>query len=147
MVFGGYGRREAGNAPVAMIPSFARAGHGAGKGLAVGMIDRFEALLAEGKDGALLRFGLGSEYLKAGDVERAATHLRKALALDPGYSAAWKLLGKSLESVDRPAAAQAWRNGIAAAQARGDKQAAREMQVFLKRAERAAGTTDPPGGS
>lgn len=103
------------------------------------MIERFEAMLAAGKDGALLRFGLGSEYLKAGDAGRAAMHLREALALDPGYSAAWKLLGKALEGSDRAQAAEAWRQGIAAAEAKGDKQAAREMQVFLKRLERAAG--------
>lgn len=105
------------------------------------MIERFEAMLAAGKDGALLRFGLGAEYLKSGDAGRAAMHLREALARDPGYSAAWKLLGKALEATDRPGAAEAWRRGIEAAQARGDKQAAKEMQVFLRRLERAA----PPG--
>lgn len=103
------------------------------------MIERFEALLAAGKDGALLRFGLGSEYLKAGDTARAVVHLREALALDQGYSAAWKLLGKALEKTDRGAAAEAWRRGIAAARVKGDKQAAREMEVFLKRLERPAG--------
>lgn len=107
------------------------------------MIERFEALLASGKDGALLRFGLGSEYLKAGDAGRAAMHLREALALDRGYSAAWKLLGKALEATDPAAAAESYRQGIAAAQAKGDKQAAREMQVFLKRLERAAGDPAP----
>lgn len=105
----------------------------------MGMIERFEALLAAGKDGALLRFGLGSEYLRAGEARLAAMHLREAVALDPGYSAAWKLLGKSLEADDRAAAAQAYRSGIAAAESRGDKQAAREMQVFLKRLERDPG--------
>ena len=103
------------------------------------MIERFEAMLAAGKDGALLRFGLGSEYLKAGDAPRAAMHLREALALDPGYSAAWKLLGKALEKSDAAAAAEAWRKGIEAALGKGDKQAAREMQVFLRRLERGAG--------
>ena len=104
------------------------------------MIERFEALLAAGKDGALLRFGLGSEYLKAGDPARAAMHLREAVARDPGYSAAWKMLGKALEAGDRPASAEAYRQGIVAAEAKGDKQAAREMQVFLRRLERGAGS-------
>lgn len=108
--------------------------------MAMAMIERFEAMLASGKDGVLLRFGLGSEYLKAGDAAKAVLHLREALALDPHYSAAWKLLGKALEGTDRQAAADAWRHGIAAALARGDKQAAREMQVFLKRVERPPGT-------
>ena len=105
-------------------------------------VQRFEALLASGKDSALLRFGLGTEYLKAGDAARAAEHLRVAVALDADYSAAWKLLGKALAAGEAPAdAARAYRSGIAAAVRRGDKQAAKEMEVFLRRLERA----DPPG--
>ena len=101
--------------------------------------ERFEALLAAGKDGALLRFSLGMHYLKAGDAARAAGHLRVAVEHDRDYSAAWKLLGKALaESGDAPGAADAFRSGIAAAQRRGDKQAAREMQVFLRRLEKPA---------
>jgi len=104
---------------------------------------RLEALLAAGKDSALLRFGLGMHYLKAGDPGLAAAHLRSAVQQDPGYSAAWKLLGKALEGDGEPhAAIDAYRNGIAAAQQKGDKQAAREMAVFLKRLERAT-----PGAS
>ncbi|HXS51141.1 MAG TPA: tetratricopeptide repeat protein [Usitatibacter sp.] len=103
--------------------------------------ERFEALLAAGKDSALLRFGLGSHYLNAGDAARAVEHLRRAVAQDPAYSAAWKLLGKALEaSADAIGAAQAYRSGIAAAEKRGDKQAAREMAVFLRRIERAGGS-------
>jgi Tfp pilus assembly protein PilF len=101
---------------------------------------RFEALLASGKDSALLRFGLGSHYLGAGDAARAVEHLRSAVAQDPAYSAAWKLLGKALQAAgDRAGAMQAWRSGIAAADGRGDKQAAREMGVFLRRLEREGG--------
>jgi len=103
------------------------------------LIERFETLLAGGKDNALLRFSLGGEYLKAGDLARAAEHLRAAVAHDAAYSAAWKLLGKALaESGDGEGAKAAYRSGIAAAEARGDKQAAKEMAVFLKRLERPA---------
>jgi Tfp pilus assembly protein PilF len=98
---------------------------------------KFEAMLAAGKDSALLRFGLGSHYLGRGEAARAAEHLRSAVAQDPAYSAAWKLLGKALQATgDRDAAMEAYRSGIAAAERRGDKQAAREMGVFLKRLER-----------
>ena len=94
----------------------------------------FERLLAAGKDGALLRFGLGNELLKCGDVEAAVAHLRRAVTLDPGYSAAWKLLGKALSAAQRDdEALAAWHEGIAAAQRKGDKQAMREMQVFVRR--------------
>jgi predicted Zn-dependent protease len=102
--------------------------------------ERFEKLLAAGKDNALLRFGLGAHYLKSGDAGRAAIHLRAAVAQDPDYSAAWKLLGKALaECGERAAAIGAYRDGIAAAGRRGDKQAAKEMVVFLRRLEREAG--------
>ena len=60
------------------------------------VVDNLEALLAKGTDNALLRFGLANEYLKLGQLEQAIGHLRKALAHDPKYSAAWKLLGKTL---------------------------------------------------
>jgi Tfp pilus assembly protein PilF len=102
---------------------------------------RFEALLASGKDGALLRFSLGMQYLKEQDASRAAEHLRIAVEKDPAYSAAWKLLGRALEALgDRDSASEAYRNGIGAAEKKGDKQAAREMAVFLRRLER-----DAPG--
>jgi Tfp pilus assembly protein PilF len=98
--------------------------------------ERFEALLASGKDNALLRFGLGMHYLNAGEHLRAAEHLRRAVEHDRDYSAAWKLLGKALASGgDRAGAMAAYRNGIDAAARRGDKQAAKEMTVFLHRLE------------
>ena len=103
--------------------------------------ERFEALLASGKDAPLLRFSLGMQYQKVGDHARAIVHLREAVKQDPKYSAAWKLLGRSLaESGAADEARAAYREGIAAAEGRGDKQAAKEMAVFLKRLDRAAGT-------
>lgn len=100
-------------------------------------IKSFEQLLAAGKDGALLRFGLGSAYLKQANATLAIEHLRAAVAFDRDYSAAWKLLGKALvEQGERAAAIEAYREGIEAAGRRGDKQSAKEMQVFLRRLEK-----------
>jgi predicted Zn-dependent protease len=111
------------------------------------MIASLEKMLGGPRDGALLRFSLGSEYLKAGNAAAAATHLQQAVLRDPGYSAAWKLLGQAL--ADNGAAREAlaaYRQGIAVAIAKGDKQAAREMTVFAKRIERqlAAHEVQPP---
>jgi predicted Zn-dependent protease len=101
------------------------------------LIDSFEKMLAGGRDNPLLRFSLGNEYLKGDDAARAVGHLRAAVAQDPGYSAAWKLLGKALaEAGDIGGAREAYAKGIAAATAKGDKQAAKEMTVFLKRLDR-----------
>jgi hypothetical protein len=56
------------------------------------------------------------------------------VAQDPHYSAAWKLLGKAqLADGETDAARAAWQRGIDVAETRGDKQAAREMRVFLRR--------------
>jgi Flp pilus assembly protein TadD len=108
------------------------------------VLANFERMLAAGKDGALLRYSLGNEYLKAADVARAVVHLREAVVLDPGYTAAWKLLGRALaESGDVEGALAAYREGIAVAQRKGDKQAGREMEVFAKRLTKAAAA--PPG--
>ena len=105
-------------------------------------VERFEALLAAGKDSALLRFSLGMGYLKAGDSLRAVEHLRAAVAQDPAYSAAWKLLGKALaDTGDAQGAIDAYERGIAAAEQRGDKQAAKEMTVFLRRLRKAPGAS------
>lgn len=104
----------------------------------------FEAMLAAGRDNALLRFSLGSEYLKVGEPARAAEHLRRAVGHDPKYSAAWKLLGRALaEAGAQEDALAAYREGIAVAEARGDKQAAKEMGVFARRIEKQLGLESP----
>ena len=103
-------------------------------------IANLEKLLGTPRDGALLRFSLGNAYLKAGDAGRAIEHLREAVARDPRYSAAWKALGRALESgaLEREAL-EAYRRGIDAAQAKGDRQAEKEMGVFARRLEKRLG--------
>ncbi|HCT07314.1 MAG TPA: hypothetical protein DIW86_18305 [Pseudomonas sp.] len=101
------------------------------------MLESLEKMLAKGVDNSLLRFGLGKGYLDLKDHAKAAEHLRKCVEFDPKYSAAWKLLGKAqLGLEDRAAARLAWEQGIVAAQAHGDKQAEKEMAVFLKKLDR-----------
>ena len=98
----------------------------------------FERLLASGKDGALLRYSLGNECLKDGEAAAAVEHFTRATALDPRYTAAWKLLGKALQAAGREDdALGAWRRGVEVARIRGDKQAEKEMTVFAKRIEKA----------
>jgi cytochrome c-type biogenesis protein CcmH/NrfG len=71
---------------------------------------------------------------------KAAEQLREAVTRDPEYSAAWKLLGKALTDANRPGEAlEAYRSGIAVAERRGDKQAAKEMSVFARRLEKTLG--------
>lgn len=103
------------------------------------MLGNLEKLVGTARDGALLRYSLGLEYVKAGQPERALEHLREAVRRDPRYSAAWKALGRTLADNARPEeAAEAYRSGIQAARERGDKQAEKEMSVFLRRLEKQA---------
>jgi len=105
----------------------------------VGLLENFAVMLASGQDNALLRFTLGSELLKQGNACLAAEHLREAVRQDPEYSAAWKILGKALHALsDFSGACDAYERGIETAERKGDIQAAREMRVFLKRAQNAA---------
>ena len=101
------------------------------------VIANLQKLIGTPRDGALLRFSLGSEYLKSGDAHNAQLQLSQAVARDPAYSAAWKLLGRALTETGQPQAAlDAYRQGIAVAETKGDKQAAREMTVFARRIEK-----------
>lgn len=97
------------------------------------MISQLEKLLGTTRDGALLRYSLGLEHAKAGNNTRAIEYLRDAVARDPLYSAAWKALGKALTGVNPQEALAAYEQGIAAAKAKGDRQAEKEMSVFAKR--------------
>jgi len=101
------------------------------------VIERLEKLLGSPRDGGLLRFSLGLEYLKLENLDKAIAFFREAVARDPGYSAAWRALGKALESAGNSGEAlDAYRRGIAAAQSKGDKQAEKEMGVFARRIEK-----------
>jgi Tfp pilus assembly protein PilF len=100
------------------------------------LTENLEQLLLSGKDGALLRFSLGSQYLKLHQPEAAIEHLQRAVAFDPDYSAAWKQLGRAFAESGKPQEAlEVYRQGIESAQRKGDKQAEREMQVFARRLE------------
>ena len=103
------------------------------------LISSLEKLIGTPRDGALLRYSLGTEYLKTGDRVRAIEHLREAVQRDPDYSAAWKVLGRALADDDQPTQAlEAWTHGIEAARRKGDRQAEKEMNVFARRVARSS---------
>ncbi len=100
----------------------------------------FEDMLATGRDDALLRFALGQACLEEDDAETAIVHLKAAIAHDRQYSAAWKLLGRAQQNAGlAQQAAQTYREGITIAGDKGDRQAAREMTVFLRRLDKRLG--------
>jgi predicted Zn-dependent protease len=102
------------------------------------LIDNLRKQCGGPRDGALLRLSLANALMQQDDHSGAIAEARQALAFDADYSAAWKLLGKALLAAsDEPGAADAWQQGIAAAERRGDKQAEKEMTVFLRRVQKA----------
>jgi Tfp pilus assembly protein PilF len=98
------------------------------------MIERLEATLAAGNDSPQLRFGLATAYFREGQLSQARQHAGIAVQLDPDYSAAWRLLGRTCAQLgDAAAARDAFEHGIAAAEQRGDMQLVKEMRVFIGR--------------
>lgn len=97
-------------------------------------IESLLKLVGTPRDNSMLRLTLARLLADRSDLEQAETHLRMAIAMDGEYTAAWKELGKVRQlNNDDPGAARAWRQGIEVARARGDKQAEKEMTVFLRR--------------
>lgn len=98
-----------------------------------------QKMIESGHDSPMLRLSLALALQKQGEDETALEHLREAVRQGPGYTAAWKALGRALAARGQhDDAREAYQRGIAAAREHGDKQAEREMQVFLKRLEKSA---------
>ncbi|MCP5268409.1 MAG: hypothetical protein H6943_05120 [Zoogloeaceae bacterium] len=115
--------------------------------MSAAIIANLEKMIGGPRDGALLRYSLGNELLKAGEPAAAAVRFREAIEKDANYSAAWKLLGKALaEAGDLPAALAAYQQGTTIAEARGDIQAAKEMTVFARRLEKTISSDQSPPG-
>lgn len=91
-------------------------------------------------DDPVVRFGLAGAYLDAGKPENAADEYREAIRLKPDYSAAHRGLGRALERAGQIAEARvAYQQGLEVATRTGDLQTGKEIEVFLRRLEKAAG--------
>lgn len=98
------------------------------------MLERLEAMLAQGQDNQLLRFGLGSVYFGQKSYRNALFHLKVCIEQEPTHSAAWKLLGRSYQALGLDDdAIRVYQQGLKVAQTNGDKQVEREITVFLKK--------------
>ncbi|GGY06476.1 tetratricopeptide repeat protein [Paludibacterium paludis] len=101
------------------------------------MLDNLLKLIDGPRDGSLLRYGIANELVRLERFAEAVPHLEHAIASQPDYSAAYKLLGKArLSAGDEEGARDAWRRGIGVAMDKGDVQAAREMTVFARRLDK-----------
>lgn len=96
-----------------------------------------EAKLKNDEDSPLLRFGLGSAYFHGKEYDKAIVHLEVCIIQDPSYSAAYKLLGRSLaETGAFDKARSVFETGLQIASAKGDKQVEREINSFLRKLDK-----------
>jgi tetratricopeptide (TPR) repeat protein len=101
-------------------------------------IASLEKMIAAGRDSAMLRLTLARLLAQNGQWDAAAEHLQSALAQNPAYTAAWKELGQVRQAMGQnDIALAAWQKGVEVARSNGDKQAEKEMAVFLRRLLRA----------
>ena len=96
-------------------------------------LEQLENMLAAGTDNALLRFSLGSTLMRSKKFAEAATHFARAVEFNPEYSAAWKNYGRCLLGAGDARAGEVLQKALDVAKRNGDKQAEREVRVFLKR--------------
>ena len=105
------------------------------------LLERFEAQLAEGKDSAILRLSIAQQLSTATRFDEAIAHLQHALLLNPLYTAVWLALGQAFEKTgDATHAIGTYKSGIETAKKNGDKQAERQMGVYLSRLLKAGQT-------
>lgn len=94
---------------------------------------QIEEMLASDPEDPFLRYALAMEFVSVGDDAGAVERFSQLLASTPDYIPAYQQAGQAMVRLGRvEEAAGFFRNGIAAARARGDQHAAEEMQGFLE---------------
>lgn len=100
-------------------------------------IDQFLELVELTPEDELAHYGLGQEYMRMGCFEEAAASFRRVIQLKPKYAAAYRELGKALFKSNHPEESKEYfLKGRALAEAHGDGQTLKEIDVFLKRIEK-----------
>ncbi len=95
-------------------------------------IEMFEKVLEIDPVDQIANFGLGSIYLERGQADKALAPLKIVVQENKDYSAAYLLLGKTWEKLEKhEEAIQTYRDGIAAASKKGDLMPLKDMQSRL----------------
>jgi len=99
-------------------------------------LEQLLKLLEREPNDTFLIYGLALEYKKAGNLPRAIELLNRVIQLDSGYCYAYHQKGLAYEQAgDIEAARQAYRDGIAAAEKKGDGHAKGEIEMALMEIE------------
>lgn len=103
-------------------------------------VARLSELLERDPSDGTSWFGLGGALLRLGRPAEAVEPFCHAIALVPDYTAAHRDLGRALlESGRAVEAAEVFARAVSLAEKTGDLQTGREIHIFLRRAEKAAG--------
>jgi Tfp pilus assembly protein PilF len=95
-------------------------------------LDALKNMVAVRPDDSFLRYGLAMEYRNGGDLEAALGEFRALIANDPDYVAAYYHAGQTLERLGRrDEACEAYRQGIAVTERKGDQKTRNELQAAL----------------
>lgn len=96
-------------------------------------IDQIRKMLAADPNDVLLNYALAMELLNASRPDEALAQFDKVLAIDPTYSAGYMQKAKALIGLNRHDDARSvLRQGIAAAEQRGDFHAKDKMEELLR---------------
>jgi Tfp pilus assembly protein PilF len=93
---------------------------------------QIQKMLEKEPNDTFLLYGLGMEYKKANELDKALESFRRVTQIDPGYCYAYHQRGLVHEARgDIPAARQAYIEGMAAAEKKGDAHAHEEIAAAL----------------
>lgn len=99
------------------------------------MSERMQKLLGmleKTPDDAFVLYGVGLEYKKEGEFEKAVDYLDRVIAVDPGYCYAYYQKGQVYEEMGKiQDARHVYKIGIAAAGKKGDAHAKGELESAL----------------
>lgn len=89
-------------------------------------------MVAKSPADAFLRYGLATEYVNGGDLEKAANEFQELLAANPNYAAGYFHGGRTLEKLGRMEDARTiYEKGIEVTTRIGDGHTRSELQAAL----------------
>lgn len=90
-------------------------------------------ILTQDPNNAFARYGLAMEHSNSGRLDEALQEFQKLLAANPDYAAGYFMAAQALLKAGRNEnAKQMLRDGIAAAERKGEAHAQSEMQAMLE---------------
>ena len=99
--------------------------------------EMFRKLLQRDETNPMVLYSLGNELFKEGRHAEARDYLKRAVEHKPDYSVAYRMLGRAhFELCEDAEARDVFERGRRVAEANGDLQTVKEIDVFRKRLEK-----------